>query len=79
MRASARRPSARTSSYLVDLPASYASGDRRYPVLYALHGLFESDTFWERRGLAGALQALRDRREVPEFLVVAVDGGIPSS
>jgi putative tributyrin esterase len=62
-------------SYLVDLPASYASGDRRYPVLYALHGLFESHAFWERRGLAGALQALRDRREVPEFLVVAVDGG----
>jgi S-formylglutathione hydrolase FrmB len=25
--------------------------------------------------LAGALQALRDRRDVPEFLVVAVDGG----
>jgi S-formylglutathione hydrolase FrmB len=62
-------------SYLVDLPASYASGDRRYPVLYALHGLFEGHAFWERRGLAGALQALRDRREVPEFLVVAVDGG----
>jgi putative tributyrin esterase len=62
-------------SYLVDLPASYASGDRRYPVLYALHGLFESHSFWERRGLAGALQGLRERREVPEFLVVAVDGG----
>ena len=62
-------------SYLVDLPASYATGDRRYPVLYALHGLFESHAFWERRGLAGALQSLRDRREVPEFLVVAVDGG----
>jgi S-formylglutathione hydrolase FrmB len=62
-------------SYLVDLPASYSSGDRRYPVLYALHGLFESHSFWERRGLAGALQALRERREVPEFLVVAVDGG----
>lgn len=62
-------------SYLVDLPASYASGDRRYPVLYALHGLFESHSFWERRGLSGALQALRERREVPEFLVVAVDGG----
>lgn len=62
-------------SYLVDLPASYAGGDRRYPVLYALHGLFESHAFWERRGLAGALRALRDRRDVPEFLVVAVDGG----
>ncbi len=62
-------------SYAVDLPLSYASGDRRYPVLYALHGLFESHAFWERRGLAGALQPLRDKGEVPEFLVVAVDGG----
>src|SRR6266487_4561780 len=62
-------------SYAVDLPPSYANGDRRYPVLYALHGLFENHTFWERRGLAGALQALRDKGEVPDFLVVAVDGG----
>lgn len=62
-------------SYAVDLPPSYASGDRRYPVLYALHGLFESHSFWERRGLAGALQALRDKGEVPDFLVVAIDGG----
>jgi S-formylglutathione hydrolase FrmB len=61
--------------YAVDLPASYASGERRYPVVYALHGLFESAAFWERRGLAAILQGLRDRGEVPEFLVVAVDGG----
>ena len=49
----------------MDLPASYASGDRRYPVVYALHGLFEGHAFWERRGLAGALQALRERRRGP--------------
>ena len=65
----------REVSYAVDLPPSYASGDRRYPVLYALHGLFENHTFWERRGLAGALQALRDKGEVPDFLVIALDGG----
>jgi putative tributyrin esterase len=65
----------REVSYAVDLPASYASGERRYPVVYALHGLFESDTFWERRGLAAALAALRDKGDVPELLVVAVDGG----
>jgi putative tributyrin esterase len=65
----------RDVSYAVDLPPSYASGERRYPVLYALHGLFESHTFWERRGLARALEGMRERGQVPEFLVVAVDGG----
>ena len=45
--------------YVVQLPPSYAtSGARRYPVLYALHGLFESPGFWERRGLAQMLESL---------------------
>jgi S-formylglutathione hydrolase FrmB len=65
----------RAVTYTVDLPASYAGGAGRYPVLYALHGLFESDAFWERRGLATALQRLRDAHQVPDFVVVAVDGG----
>lgn len=59
----------------VDLPPSYAASGRRYPVLYALHGLFEGPDFWEKRGLAAILQSMRERGEVPEFLVVAVDGG----
>ena len=66
----------REVSYVVDLPASYdASGTRKYPVVYALHGLFEGAGFWERRGLAGALASLRATNELPEFIVVAVDGG----
>jgi S-formylglutathione hydrolase FrmB len=65
----------RDVAYAVDLPPSYASGTARHPVLYALHGLFESHRFWERRGLAAILQQLRERHEVPDFLVVAVDGG----
>ena len=36
--------------YVVDVPPSYdGSGDRRYPVVYALHGLFEGSGFWERQ------------------------------
>jgi S-formylglutathione hydrolase FrmB len=62
-------------SYVVDLPPSYDSSTRRYPVVYALHGLFESPAFWERRGLASALERLREGGLKPEFLVVAVDGG----
>lgn len=66
----------REVSYVVDVPPSYeATTDRRYPVVYALHGLFEGSGFWERRGLAPILARLREGGVVPEFLVVAVDGG----
>lgn len=66
----------REAAYVVDLPASYdTSGTRKYPVVYALHGLFEGSGFWERRGLAAALATLRAANGLPEFLVVAVDGG----
>jgi S-formylglutathione hydrolase FrmB len=66
----------REVSYVVDLPPSYdGSGARKYPVVYALHGLFEGSGFWERRGLAPILARLRESGAVPELLVVAVDGG----
>lgn len=64
----------REVAYAVDLPASYAAGQRTYPVLYALHGLFESETFWEQRGLAAVLATMREKGELREFLVVAIDG-----
>jgi S-formylglutathione hydrolase FrmB len=66
----------REVAYVVDVPPSYdSSGDRRYPVVYALHGLFEGSGFWERRGLAPILARLRESGAAPDFLVVAVDGG----
>ena len=66
----------RDVSYVADVPPSYeGSGSRRYPVVYALHGLFEGSGFWERRGLAPILAGLRASGAVPDFLVVAVDGG----
>jgi S-formylglutathione hydrolase FrmB len=61
-------------AYVADLPDSYAQGERRYPVVYALHGLFESSAFWERRGLAPLLAAFRANGG-GEFILVAVDGG----
>ena len=62
-------------AYAVQLPPSYASAaTRRYPVVYALHGLFESPGFWERRGLAPMLETLWQKGDVPEMVVVAVDG-----
>jgi len=66
----------RDVAYVVDLPRSYdAATSRKYPVVYALHGLFEGSGFWERRGLAAILAELRANGFVPEFLLVAVDGG----
>jgi enterochelin esterase family protein len=60
--------------YVADLPPSYATGDRKYPVVYALHGLFESSAFYERRGLAAAFAAARERGDLPELIVVTADG-----
>ena len=66
----------REVGYVVDLPPSYdAAAPKKYPVVYALHGLFEGSGFWERRGLAAILAELRAGGGLPEFLVVAVDGG----
>jgi S-formylglutathione hydrolase FrmB len=65
----------RDVSYVVDLPASYEASETRYPVLYVLHGLFEGPGFWERRGMAPLYRELAGRGEVPELIVVAVDGG----
>jgi S-formylglutathione hydrolase FrmB len=65
----------REVSYVVDLPPSYDTSSRSYPVVYALHGLFEGAGFWERRGLARELARLRSKESVPDLIVVAVDGG----
>ena len=65
----------RDVAYAVQLPPSYATAaSRRYPVVYALHGLFEGPGFWERRGLAPMLESLWQKGDVPEVVVVAVDG-----
>jgi S-formylglutathione hydrolase FrmB len=62
-------------SYAIDLPLSYEGSARHYPVVYALHGLFEGAGFWERRGLARELSRLRGGGTLPDLIVVAVDGG----
>jgi S-formylglutathione hydrolase FrmB len=64
----------RDVAYVVQLPPSYSAGDRRYPVLHILHGLFEGPDFWEQRGLPRILEELWRSGEVPEMIVVAADG-----
>ncbi len=61
--------------YVVELPDSYAAGEGHYPVLYVLHGLFEGSSFWQRRSLSPILHQAEERGDVPELIVVAVDGG----
>ena len=59
----------------VHLPPTYAAGRGDQRVVYALHGLFESQAFWERRGLAAQLDQMWAAKKLPEFVLVAVDGG----
>ena len=65
----------RAVSYCVALPANYTSGSRRYPTLYFLHGLFESDRSWADRGGKEILDGLLAKGEVGPFIVVLPDGG----
>ena len=42
----------RTTKYNIVLPRSYESSDRRYPVLYLLHGLSQNYQAWSRQGVS---------------------------
>ena len=55
----------------IQLPASYASGDRRYPVVYFLAGF---DEFATVGPIGDALQGLVEDGAAPEMIVVAVSG-----
>lgn len=59
----------------VYLPPGYDTSAERYPVIYALHGMFENATFWERRGLKAAYEDLVKAGTAPLAIVVTVDGG----
>ena len=41
----------RTTKYNIVLPRGYESSDRRYPVLYLLHGLSQNYQAWSRQGV----------------------------
>ena len=71
------RPDGRSAHATVYLPAGYDDQkERRYPVLYLLHGLFGRDTDWLKLGV---LQSLLDgaiqRGELRPTIVVMPDGG----
>jgi S-formylglutathione hydrolase FrmB len=65
----------RAVSYCVDLPADYASSNKRYPVLYYLHGLFENERSWAERGGKEILDGLLAKGQLGPFLMIMPDAG----
>lgn len=61
---------ARRMKYDVVLPPDYETADRRYPVIYLLHGFMQNYTVWGRNLGAAALA-----RELGDVILVMPDGG----
>ncbi|MDP6650878.1 MAG: alpha/beta hydrolase-fold protein, partial [Gammaproteobacteria bacterium] len=60
----------RMMKFDIVLPSDYHTSERRYPVLYLLHGYMQNYTVWGRN-LAGAFYA----RNLDELILVLPDGG----
>jgi S-formylglutathione hydrolase FrmB len=65
----------RAVSYCVALPAEYASSNKRYPVLYYLHGMFENERSWTERGGKDILDGMLAKGQLGPFLIVMPDAG----
>jgi enterochelin esterase-like enzyme len=62
-------------SFLVYLPAGYASTASRYPVLYMLTGDDQSNTAFLQVGLQNELDRLIARHAIPPLIAVMIQGG----
>jgi len=64
-------------SYTIYLPSDYPSSNRRYPVVYLLHGFTDDDTGWLQFGEAHLIadEAIA-QREIPPMIIVMPDGGV---
>lgn len=62
--------------FAVHLPPSYNKDTkRRFPVLYFLHGLNGNEGEYEKRGVAAAVDKLRESGKIGEMIVVSPAGG----
>jgi S-formylglutathione hydrolase FrmB len=64
--------------YCVQLPPDYDANDakqRRYPVLYFLHGLGQNEQTLFSTGGWSLIEDLRRQHKIIDFLIVAPDGG----
>jgi len=65
----------RAVRYCVMLPPSYETDkEKKYPVLYFLHGLGENEQTLLRSGGWGLIEDLRQQHKVGDFLMVAPEG-----
>lgn len=62
-------------SFIVYLPAGYASTTRRYPVLYLLHGNDQLATAFLQIGLQGELDRLIGAHAIRPMIAVMIQGG----
>ena len=61
--------------YCVLLPPSYESDrNKKFPVLYFLHGLGENEQVLVRTGGWGLIEDLRQKHQIGEFLIAAPEG-----
>jgi enterochelin esterase-like enzyme len=64
-----------SGSFLVYLPPGYASTDRRYPVLYLLHGNNQPADSFLQIGLQAELDRLISQHAIPPLIAVMIQGG----
>jgi len=64
-------------NYAIYLPPGYETSQRRYPVVYLLHGLSDNESGWIQ---FGEVNLAADRaiasREIPPIIIVMPDGGV---
>jgi S-formylglutathione hydrolase FrmB len=66
-----------TAEYSIFLPPSYASSQKRYPVVYFLHGLFNDHTSWtmdHEGNIPALIDSLMSEGRLPEMVLVHPDG-----
>ena len=64
-------------AYTVYLPKSFnADKARKYPILYLLHGMTDTNSSWAEKGqMKPVIDRLIDRGEIDELIVVTPDAG----
>ncbi|MBV6443191.1 MAG: hypothetical protein EPGJADBJ_04920 [Saprospiraceae bacterium] len=63
--------------YSIYLPSDYETSNRRYPVLYLLHGYTDDETAWTQFGEANLIaDRLSQAGEIPSMIIVMPDAGV---
>src|SRR6478672_11304598 len=67
----------RTVKYSIYLPEHYDAGNRKFPVLYLLHGYTDNETGWTQFGeVAGIADKAINSGEATPMIIAMPDAGI---